>query len=225
MKWYSVGLLVVVACASPPREYRQGVPVAPRPSTFNPIMDAPHTIGQPGHVERQREYPKSPYARVLPQTPESKKEDGLWAARSPDSYNGFELMGTLLPLPDNANDSEKQIVRGCVALSVEGIGRTLGFEERKKAIRYLEKIPGKEYPCIAARAYLSCVERLILNQEAKKAREGANDSTTDNELARLQKTAKKFENRSCSMSLSKNTSDLTKGVAEWFRKGLSQQMQ
>lgn len=73
----AVPLCLVTACASPHGgEYRQSA--APMAPAFNPAWDAPHTVGQPGHVAPEPA-PRSPHKRYLPPT----KEPGLWAGDEP----------------------------------------------------------------------------------------------------------------------------------------------
>lgn len=43
--------LAAAACApAAPSQYAQGAPMAPRAPAFSPAEDAPHTVGQPGHM-------------------------------------------------------------------------------------------------------------------------------------------------------------------------------
>jgi hypothetical protein len=66
----SLYCLLLGACAtSPPAEYQQGA-YRPAPPAFRPAQDAPHTVGQPGHVKPLTEYPRSPHKRPLPPTTE-----------------------------------------------------------------------------------------------------------------------------------------------------------
>lgn len=73
MKW--ILLLLLTSCAA----NQSAFPVAP---PFNPATDAPITIGHPGYVAPEPP-PRSPHKRVLPQTPETRREDGLWATSAP----------------------------------------------------------------------------------------------------------------------------------------------
>lgn len=77
-------LLFLTACAtSAPSRYEQGA-FRPAPPVFVPSQDAPHTVGQPGYVTPPASQPeRSPHTRVLPETPETRREPGLWAGDEP----------------------------------------------------------------------------------------------------------------------------------------------
>jgi hypothetical protein len=89
--------VLLVACSTtPPAEYRQGAfrPVPPR---FSPSTDAPHTVGQPGHLAPSQPQ-RSPHKRPLPPS----KEPGLWAGDAPhaaanDDAEPIVLIGVPLP--------------------------------------------------------------------------------------------------------------------------------
>lgn len=72
----------------------------PAPAPFNPALDAPHTIGQPGHLDPVA-YSKSPYGRVLPETPETRREPGIWAGKESVTVidpQALTLLGVVLPI-------------------------------------------------------------------------------------------------------------------------------
>lgn len=73
-------LLLLVGCAG----NQSAFPVAPiaNPYLAPPpgIIDAPITVGQPGYAGSPENMPRS-HGRVLPQTPETRKEAGIWATR------------------------------------------------------------------------------------------------------------------------------------------------
>lgn len=78
--------VLFAACAALRGEYRQGAPMPPRPPAFNPGQDAPYVIGQPGYVGAPESLPRSPYTRVLPQTPKTRREAGVWAVDSGERH-------------------------------------------------------------------------------------------------------------------------------------------
>jgi hypothetical protein len=57
MRCYLLFVLLLTGCSSS-TPLRRGTPVAP--PTFRPAEDAPHTVGQPGHVRQPQSYPRSP---------------------------------------------------------------------------------------------------------------------------------------------------------------------
>lgn len=72
-------LMLLASCSSGPVEFRRGSPVAPAPANVRPGVGAP-VLGQPSQPHG---LPRSPYGRVLPQTPETRKEPGIWAGDDP----------------------------------------------------------------------------------------------------------------------------------------------
>jgi len=87
-------ILLLSACAA----NQSAFPVAP---PFSPVLDAPVTVGQPGYVGELERAPRSPHKRVLPQTPETRKEAGIWAANAPSQTEPV-LLGVRLPVPPDA---------------------------------------------------------------------------------------------------------------------------
>lgn len=85
------------------------------PPSFNPAEDAPHTF-EPGRPSPLQPGPRP--TRVLPETPETRKEPGLWAATPPrgsvDESDEPSVLGVRLPFPPGAsNDIDKFPVRQC----------------------------------------------------------------------------------------------------------------
>lgn len=208
------GVLVVVAmclsCAAPeqgaPREYRQApaLPVAPpRPAPspvpgnpgFNPIEDAPHTFGRP-----EREYPKSPYARVLPQDEKTRKGPGIWSAveiASTDEYDPIVILGKERLLPSDLNAREVLWVSECAlatrntfALVASGEG---AYEKVQKSIKQF----GQDGRCIVARFYRTCISNVDNNDRENKKqliREGRLQRPSMDRTLRL---AKELVDREC----------------------------
>ncbi len=78
-----VGVLLLVGCSAPNarREFRQGAGVPVEAPEFDPAFDAPITTGQPGFATSRPE--RSTHTRVLPETPQSRREAGIWAGDEP----------------------------------------------------------------------------------------------------------------------------------------------
>jgi hypothetical protein len=83
MKWPAL-LFVLSACAAD----QSAFPVAP---SFNPVTDAPITIGHPSATKR--EYPRGKNGRTLPAT----REPGVWASDGAPTIPGVQLIGVILP--------------------------------------------------------------------------------------------------------------------------------
>lgn len=204
MKWYGVVILgFSVACASgaPPREYRQGVPVVPSAPPFSPVTRAPITVGQPGYVGPLEGLPRSPYGRVLPETPGTRKEPGLWAAEVPkasDSDDGDPAVILIAaPLaPPNASTHELMRISQCALGARDLFAHSLGnlsYEASALSIKQLKQ----EGRCIVARVYRVCVEAVIADETAinkQRKKEGREDLPS---LARIGDLAKRFEHKEC----------------------------
>lgn len=95
-------------------------PVAEPRTAYTPAgAGLPEYWGQP---EARPE--RSPHARVLPQTPETMKEPGLWAGDRPMAASSTtdEILGVQIPLPEEAEtETEKAPTRWCVATVKEAI--------------------------------------------------------------------------------------------------------
>jgi hypothetical protein len=101
-----LALLLLCACSSG-SEYRRGTHV--RPPSFHPAQDAPHTVGQPGHLQPRTDYPRSPHTRVLPQTPGTARQPGLWAGGGDVTVidpKEITVLGVELLLPPEMYDGE-----------------------------------------------------------------------------------------------------------------------
>jgi hypothetical protein len=170
-----LSLLSLAACASQgPTQYAQGVPVAPRAPAFTPTFDAPITVGQPGYVGPVENLPRSPYSRVLPETPETRKEPGIWAADKPrdDGPPGWKtrpplILDVMLPLESDTDPAHEAAyhrqARAC-AIVADTTLRSL-FEESE-----LFSVTLDERACLAAMLYQHCVlrgGRKILESQAR----------------------------------------------------------
>jgi hypothetical protein len=109
--------LLCLACApaSSPGTYAKGTYRPPvRAPTFSPAEDAPHTFepGRPAPVQ-----PGPIPARVLPQTPETRKAPGIWASDEPKASKGPALEfdeETRIPLPKVKDEAERGATEKCL---------------------------------------------------------------------------------------------------------------
>lgn len=95
-KWLGVRVAFAVllgatlaGCSSTPdapSQYERGTyRPPPRAPTFEPNHDAPHTTGQPGHLRPMPQVEPGPRPkRLLPQTPETARQPGIWASEAPN---------------------------------------------------------------------------------------------------------------------------------------------
>lgn len=105
MRFVVLLCLLLSACSSshPRREYRQGAfPMPVEAPPFEPSTDSPITTGQPGYVGPVENVPRSPRGRILPQTPQTRREPGIWASDSGRSDSPLEIAGIRLPVPTEA---------------------------------------------------------------------------------------------------------------------------
>jgi hypothetical protein len=100
------------ACVSSqeaPTVYGQGIVRPVRPPTFRPVDDAPHKTGQPGHVPgvRVAPEPQPKPTRLLPQTPETARQPGIWASKEPQAVP--EMFRWDVPVPENDPEAAQKI--------------------------------------------------------------------------------------------------------------------
>lgn len=96
-------LILLASCASGSSEFHRGTMVAPPPAPARPGVGAP-IRGQPGEPHA---YPRSPYIRTLPQTPETMRQPGIWASDAPSEGRPVvlpQVYGVDMPMPDGAKE-------------------------------------------------------------------------------------------------------------------------
>lgn len=142
--------LLFLACAtSTLTEYQQGA-YRPSPPAFNPTTDAPHTVGQPGHIRAPQDYPRSPHKRPLPPT----KEPGIWAADGTAKPIAVRLVLAGEPfavLAYGEEDHSYLVAKSCE----DSVNRVLASAPAlNTAVRALSEA---ERRCFAATVYHECV--------------------------------------------------------------------
>lgn len=97
---YLLLALFLAACASTPERYDyDGRPARMPTPTFNPAEDAPHQVGQPGHIDPDRKtLPRSPNRRVLQPTKDGR--GGIYNADSNDEQPAVKLAHLMQPVPE-----------------------------------------------------------------------------------------------------------------------------
>lgn len=178
----SILLLALSACASSQSAF-------PMPPAFSPVEDAPLTIGHPGYVAPEPE--RSPHKRVLPETPGTRRELGIWAAAPWTDDGPAILLGTPLPFPDGASsEPDRAVTRMCAftlenrdARPVPSISRGAWSVEARA--------------CIAARAYLHCARRMVEDYERGKTAVVLVSKEFERRVMKTADTAQEFEKTSC----------------------------
>jgi len=191
-------VVLLCACSSSPerREYRQSAfPSAP---AFNPVTDSPITTGQPGYVGSPERLPRGTDRRRLPETPNTRKEPGLWASGGPDVVDMTEprLLGVLLPLPDESDTDDRATALRCAAgmstMVTVASGRSVDA-----AISRAAGLSAVERSCIAASLYLACLQTMRDHYDAELQKGDLYNPETLAGLKRLTETAKRFRDTSC----------------------------
>jgi hypothetical protein len=181
-----------VACASAPTTLQRGTltrppPARHRPGVGAPVHDprAPHPSVEPG--------PRP--TRVLPQTPETRREPGIWATESPRAAklpdapakwpDPPHILGWPLPYPPTAGTADdRYYARKCahyMALQASGL-----------PLASPDSLTLDVAKCFAAKLYRACMG---IESDAAKARKP--DPYFDTHIANTRKEAERFENEAC----------------------------
>lgn len=183
---------LAAGCATPDsggvRTYQQGIPMAPRAPAFNPMADAPHTVGQPGHVAREH-VPRTASTRILPETPETRREAGIWASGLPTAKEEWpvfpSILGVPLPLPVGAKTNDERYYA-------------------RKCGRHMHRLADAESPdagdafseaarrCLAARLYRACMDA-----EDAALLDGAHDASFAQYITATRAVAAAFMKSAC----------------------------
>lgn len=123
----------------PPAPTRPGVG-APMYGTPNPAMHAP----------------RSEHKRILPETTETRKEDGIWAS-TPSTDAVPLILG--VPYPEEPTEGTMSAYVPCANRMNRAIDAA---DERKRA----EALLPAEKQCLAARLYLECASRAPVDASA-----------------------------------------------------------
>ena len=149
-------LTVLIGCASATPgspDLRDGAPVRPAPVFVTPGY-TPAGAGlpeyMPGPPEPVRVEPNPRPARVLPETPHTRREAGLWASSTPSSWP--QVLEVPLPGPENPSDTETVPASLCSYFINKRIDE---FGLR----RALENLSPAERKCFVGRAYHDCASR------------------------------------------------------------------
>lgn len=210
-------LLFLSACGAPSHTYRQGIPVAPSAPAFNPAWDAPVTTGQPGYVGPAENLPRSPHGRVLPETPDTRREPGLWAGDEPRAAKTppwatwpTTVLGVALPpLEDLADESFQQQVQKCSYL----ISRVADDDVIQRSLKELSP---EQLQCFVARMNLYCAwedEQYLgrIKKTAKAPPPGLRDA-----IHKHYAGAKRFEAAKCGEDDDAEVASLVRyGMSRW----------
>lgn len=202
------------ACAAPgpaPRTYQQApafvapprpAPRAPGVPGFNPVEDAPHRIGHPGYG--RRDYPKSPYERVLPQDEKTRQEDTIWAAEAPQAVKLKPplILKVVVPTPAGPKVEDDTVARLCASL-MDAAATTFLSTRNIDPRQWSNDIR----MCVAAELYAFCINRTdpgtpIYDYLAKTLRRDPAPA-----VKRAKKEARDFRKSTCGEGYDKFTGD------------------
>jgi hypothetical protein len=182
--------LLFLACASStPAQYERGT-YRPAPPAFSPTQDAPHTVGQPGHLHQPQEYPRSPHARVLPSSP----EPGLWAGDIPQASKSTaakpSLLGVPLPgFPVSETEEDYGLARVC----------TLMWDQALPGSKLVDKVNAlrpEAKRCMVAWMFHTCA-RALEELDDVKSKDGVVLLWMRRNLSKIKQSADDFTRKAC----------------------------
>jgi hypothetical protein len=133
-------------------------PAGPLAPAFNPALDAPHTVGQPGHLAPDP-LPRSPHKRVLP--PE--KGPGIWAGDEPKPSDAPEIDRLLhLPIPSSEHPEADRVLSECATLA------EISLPKASLLARSILRLTDAERNCVSARTLAACAEQAAKNEAAQR---------------------------------------------------------
>lgn len=188
-------LLLLAACAgTTPAVVCDGVEVSCPPEAFTHPGYTPAGAGLPEYrpTEEREAAPRSPYTRVLPQTPETRQGPGLWAGDQPQAalktmWSARQPVALGVRLPGGEDRDEPLLMR-------EGV-RRCAYEidsfSRQTFTDHLGRLALDEKICLVAALHLRCAIG-----QAKDVREAVSKSTlSDSALTAAQLHISKAKER------------------------------
>jgi hypothetical protein len=189
-------LMMCLGCsAGAPTTYNQGAfRSPPRAPAFSPTTDAPHTVGQPGHLKPipQMEPGPKPKRLLPPQI-----GPGVWASDEPDpGHVEPRLFGVLMPVPSDVTDYDRKAVYKCIFVMSDFAIRATGGTADAMTAR-LEKYADRERGCIAATLYATCLKSIKDHYNSEFERGAIYDPEVAVGLQRLIGAANKSRDSLC----------------------------
>lgn len=147
-------VLFLAACTttSTPTTYADGPMMpAPRAPAFDPTFDSPNPFERP---ERPALQPNPKPTRVLPETPETRREPGLWNSTAPKAslpVGPPQILGVTLPFaPGHDTEGQRYYTHYCAGLMGRAAKKVVG---NAKLSREMTR-------CLAATQYATCMAGL-----------------------------------------------------------------
>ena len=149
-------LSLLTACAA-----NQSAFPTPRPPSFSPTLDAPITTGMPGYVGSPANLPPSPHKRVLPETPETRKQAGIWAVKDSDERVTPILLDVFPPTSMDAQTPwDYEVPEQCARTMLDAL-------KRAKLLQAANALESPIKRCLAARLYSACADEWRKDVEAE----------------------------------------------------------
>jgi hypothetical protein len=203
---YLVVFVGVFGCGGP-AEYRKGTYRPPPTPVMRPGVGAP-SVGQPGWNPGVRTIPSPQHGRILPQTPETRKEPGIWAseperASVEDPEN--PLTWKAFYYPENLDFREISVAQKCRA-EFERAATSLDLTHDSIVKRLPQTLSIDQWQCFIAKAYQHCATEKHKANESARAKTLIGGPTNDPlfTLKNLKKTADLLDKARCIDELPKD---------------------
>lgn len=211
-------LLTLGACttSSSHRELRDGVPVQRAPVFVAPGY-TPTGAGLPEYMPSGEATPRVPRGtdkRMLPETPASRREAGMWAGdetrASIEDLTPPKLLDVVLPSAPNATAEEQAMTRTCASQMDYALLRS-GHE----AVARNALLAPRQ--CIAALLYQYCAQRVVDNYTEKQSRGEMFDREFQRRALAMKHAADTFVGGACPEGVRKsiNTAMMNETTETW----------
>lgn len=185
---FSIGC---VSSPDTPTTYERGTyPVAPpvRPGHGAPV------VGQPGHVRPGIQVEPNPRLPGLPHTPQTRREDTIWAAKNPQAIADVEGFYPEFEPPPVSGPVTREFVARCQT----SMRLAVALARKEATLDVLDALSTENARCVNAQLYHHCA---LTNWEEYRAISAhvadVADATFENTLARILDHATHVMNRDC----------------------------
>ena len=205
--------LFLTACATsqdtPPTYERGTYRPAPRAPTFEPNHEAPHTFrsGQPAPALEP-----APRPAPVPHTPQTQREDTIWASGSPTASVSPRLLDVLLPMPESNDVDDMRPTMAC-ATSMDAAAR------RVMQASEISKMQDTFRKCLAALLGHECTNSMVIAFDGARRAGEHFDAVETGRWKAANETARDFNRRVCTPDLPLRAIEAVAGpiVQEWRR--------
>ena len=165
-RWLCLAVILAGCASGPPErsEYHRGTFTPPPPAPVRPGVGLPT---YDPHVKPLPPQPQPKPGRLLPETPRTRREPGIWASDAPPTATVL-VLGLPVPLTDDESraDPRSAHLRRCAAELVTLTAQMPGYR-----VEDLDAVLGaRSRRCLAARAMVACMDhryRKALDERAR----------------------------------------------------------